>query len=311
MPLSLSPLKARLKPTWDVVHNAASSYARDNVSLMGAGVAFWAVLSLSPMLVIILVVTSVAYDAATVREHVMAWLNLNVGGRAADWIIGLLESASAPGATTLPGLVSLVVVAWSASRMFHALQMALNQIWAVRIKPRRGLGPMVIRVVRKRALTFLLLLTLVLLILLSLGASTTLRVLGRMFSDIPGWLYLYKALEVGISSVGIFVVVGLVYWILPDARIPFRFVWRGALATGLLLIGFKVVLGWYLGRSGLGTYGAAGSIVAVLLWIYLSTQVFFFGAELTRAYARVVGWPREPEPYAERTNRLRKEDDEG
>lgn len=303
MPISIAPLKRRLKSTWDVLHIAATGYAKDNATLMGAGVAFWAILSLSPMFVILLVVTSIAYDAETSRQFIVDWLTENLGGRAADWTINLLETSSAPGATTLPGIFSILLMVWSATRMFHALQLALNHIWNIRPKRRDGLGWLFLHLVRKRASTFLLLLTLALLLMLSLVMGTVMPVVARTLSSLPGWWYLSRIFEFLFSSVIICVGVGLVYMILPDARVPWRFVWRGALLTGALMIVGKLVLGWYLSRQSLGSYGAAGSVVALLLWIYFSVQVFFFGAELTQAYTRVAGWPREPEPHAERIER--------
>ncbi len=295
MPISLAPLKRRLRPTWNVLKHAADGYIRDNASLLGAGVAFWAVLSISPMLVLTLVITSFAYDAETVRAHVAHWLDENVGSRAAEWIVDLLETASAPGATTLPGLLSVVVMVWSATRMLHALQVALNQIWSIRSKGRHGIGRRVLHLVRKRALTFLLLVLLGLLLILSLAVGTAMPLLTRLLSDLPGWWLLYRAIEMTISTVAICLITALVYMILPDVRVPWRLVWRGALTTGVMMLVGKLVFGWYLGRASLGTYGAAGSIVALLLWIYLSVQVFLFGAEVTQAYARVVGFPKQPE----------------
>lgn len=286
--------------TWEVIRRATAMFMQDSTTLMGAGVAFWAVLSLSPSLVLMVMVASLVFDVESSRSLIVQWLDENVGGRAAESIISLLDSASAPGSFTLPGLFSVALMLWSSSRLFHALQMALNHIWNVKQKERKHLGKLVLHVARKRALTFALLVSLSLLILVSLTIGTTLPVVARWFDDIPGWYYVYRTLELSLSSVIICVGVGLIFKILPDARVPWRFVWRGALLTGVLLILGKLVLSWYLSRQSLGSYGAAGSVVALLLWVYVSTQVFFFGAELTQAYALVAGWPQEPEPYAER-----------
>ena len=292
----VSWIKRSLRDMWQVLHMAGTEFAQENAPLLGAGVAFWAVLSLSPLLVILVVIVSFAYDAETARVAMTEWLHLHVGGQAAQTIISALDKASAPGATTIPGLLSLALMLWGASRFFHALQAALNQIWNVKPK-KRGVKRLVIHVARKRALTFALLLSLALLLLASLTLGTALPVVQRTMTGVPGAFYLYRALELLASTVIVSVGVGLIFMILPDVRIPFRFVWKGAFVTGAMLIIGKLLLSWYLNRQTLGSsYGAAGSLAALLVWIYFSTQVFFFGAELTQAYGRIRGVRERPLP---------------
>ncbi len=300
MELSTTRLIRTLKTTWKVVHLAGTDFFRENAPLLGAGVAFWAVMSLSPLLVVLVVIAGFAYDAETVRQTLTTWLHQNVGGQAARSIIRVLEDVSAPGATTLPGLISLVLMLWGASRFFNALQLALNHVWNVRPQQHDKIKHMVLNVARKRALTFLLLMGLALLLLISLALTTALPVLRETLAWVPGAYYFYRLLDFVISTVVVSLGVGLVYAILPDVRVPWRYVWKGALATGALLVVCRVVLGWYLGRQGINsTYGAAGSLAALLIWIYFSTQAFLFGAELTQAYVRVLGVRGEPEPHAE------------
>jgi membrane protein len=299
-------LKEVSKTTWKVLHMAVTDYFRDDAPLLGAGVAFWAVLSLSPMLVILVVVASLAYDGATARETMVTWLHQNVGGQAAESIIGALENASAPGAITVPGLISLGLMFWGATRFFSALQGALNKVWNVRPRRHQKVRHAVFHVARNRVMTFLLLMSLALLLMISLGVGTALPVIYGTMTGVPGAFYFYRVLDLVISTTIVSVGVGLVYMILPDVRVPWRYVWKGALVTGGLLIFCRVMLGWYLGRADMGSYGAAGSLAALLLWIYFSTQFFFFGAELTQAYVRFRGVREEPKPQAEWADRRRR-----
>ena len=278
-----------------VVQFAIEGFARDNASLLGAGVAFWATLSLAPALVLLVVLAGIAYDAAAVRAVLLEWLNHNVGGPAVSSIVHLLEQASAPGAVTLPGLVSVAVMGWAATRWCRALQLALNQIWEAQ-GPRAGsLGRRVAGAVYKQALAVLLLLSLGLLLLLSLTVGAVLPLVERHFASLPGQWYVFRAIELALSSVFLCVGVGLVFMILPGLRVPWRYVWRGALITGALLVLGKLGLSSYLVRQNMTSFGAAGSVTALLLWVYYSTLVFLFGAELTQAYVRVVAAPAEPQ----------------
>jgi membrane protein len=287
-------LKTKLRTSVAVVRFAIDGFARDNASLLGAGVAFWATLSLAPALVLLVVLAGIAYDAAAVRDVLLDWLNENVGGPAASSIVDLLEQASAPGALTLPGLVSVAVMAWAASRWCRALQLALNQIWEAQGSRAGTLGRRVVGAVYKQALTFLLLVSLGVLLLLSLIVGALLPLVERVFAHLPGEWYFFRTIELALSSVFLCVGVALVYMILPGLRVPWRYVWRGALITGTLLVLGKLALSFYLVRQNMTSFGAAGSVTALLLWVYYSTLVFLFGAELTQAYVRLVAAPAEP-----------------
>jgi membrane protein len=198
-----------------------------------------------------------------------------------------LQDASAPGLGTVSGLVSFAFTLLSATRLFQSLQAALNHIWNIGELPNQGMKRVVAFVARKRALAFLLMLAIGMLVLASLAAEAALTIVDRRFGSLPGSWLVIRALEFVVSSTLVSVGVGSVYWILPDVRIAWRSVWVGALITGTSLVLGKVLLGFYLGGVATTTLqGAAGSIFALLLWVYLSANVFFFGAELTEVMAR-------------------------
>jgi membrane protein len=180
--------------------------------------------------------------------------------------------------------VSIVVLLFGASGVFVELQAALNAIWNVEPKPSSGIWDYV----RQRFFTFLMVLGVAVLLLLSLVLSTALSAAGKYFSQLlPGdalWLELINFVASGLLIALLF---ALVFKVIPDADVTWHDVWPGAFATALLFSVGKLVLGWYLGRASVASpYGAAGSVMVLVIWVYYAAQIFFFGAELTHVFAQ-------------------------
>jgi membrane protein len=279
----LGTIKAVLKETF-------AEYMLDKAPMMGAAVAFYAILALAPLLVLVVSVLGTAFGEVAVRASMTRWIQHTFDGAAAQLCIEFLEGASAPGATTLPGVVGLVLTVYYATRLFFSLQVALNHVWNVEALVQRGTRKAVVTAARQRGFAFLLMLAFGALLLLSLALDTALSVVARTLSELPGFWALYRVLVFVGSSVLMGAGVGIVWMLLPDAKLRWRYVWRGALFTGVMLVLGKLLLGFYLGSSVvLSASGAAGSVFAMLAWIYFSAQVFFFGAELTQVVARRAG----------------------
>lgn len=270
---------------------------------MGAAVAFYAVLALSPLLVLAVTLMGYAFGEEAGRQQISQWVRREVGGQAGQTIIHLLEQSSAVSAMSWSGLVSIILVLLGASRLIVVLQYSLNQIWEVQPKESSSMKSKVLMVVKKRVTAFGLVLLLSLLLVVSLSIETALPALGGTFDWLPfSWL-VSEIFVVALSWTLLAAIVAVIYSFVPDVKIEWRLAWRGAMVTaGLLMVG-KLLFAWYLSQRLLtSTYGAAGSVVALLVWIYLSAQTFFLGAELVQAYARHHGKTLAPEAHAERLN---------
>jgi len=280
----------RLATVKSVLKETMAEYMRDKAPMMGAAVAFYAILALAPLLVLVVSGLGAAFGDAPVRASMERWIQHTFEGAAAQLCIEFLEGASAPGASTLPGIVGLVLTVYYAARLFYSLQVALNHVWNVEPLAQKGVRKVVVTVARQRGFAFLLMGAFGALMLISLAAETVLSVVSRTLSELPGFWYLYRGLVLLGSCILLSAGVAIVWMLLPDAKLRWRYVWRGALFTGVLLVVGKLLLGLYLGsKAVLSASGAAGSVFAMLVWIYYSAQVFFFGAELTQVVARRAG----------------------
>jgi membrane protein len=221
------------------------------------------------------------------QGEVMARVETLLGADTARTVREMVERASQPRSGVLATAVGLAMSALGASGVFGQLQQALNDIWDVKPKPGRGLRGML----RDRAGTFSMLLLIAFLLLVSLGAGAALTALSERIADLfPGAVFASRTADVVISLLVTALLFALLFKVLPDAEIRWSDVAVGALFTALLFSVGRVGIAYYLGRtSGTSVYGAAGSLVALLLWIYYSSQLLFLGAEFTQVYARRYG----------------------
>ncbi|CAG0935770.1 hypothetical protein TFLX_04620 [Thermoflexales bacterium] len=280
-------MKEKFKEAADLIKATLQEWGEDKAARLAAALAYYTVFSIPPLLIIVLAVVGQFYDQSTARQQLMAQIADLLGREGADFIQGLLESASRPADTFLASLLSVVTLLLGATGVFGELQGALNTIWEVAPKPGRGwLGTL-----KDRFLSFTMVLGIGFLLLVSLVVSTALSALGNFFAgevaQTSGVLQLLNSLV----SFGIITLLfALIFKVIPDVRIAWRDVWLGALVTALLFVIGKFAIGLYLGRSSVAsTYGAAGSLVIILLWIYYSAQILFLGAEFTQVYANRYG----------------------
>jgi len=277
-----------LKKLWELLKGTFQEWKEDKVSRLAAALSYYTIFSLPGLLLIIVAVAGFFLGQESVREDLMGQVGSVVGDDGAEAIGTMLSNAGWDrDAGVLAVVVGIVTVIVAATGAFTQLQEALNTVWEVAPAPGAG----ILQTLQKRFLSFSLILSIAFLLLVSLVVSTALAGLGNFLEEMfPGAAWLIQILNVVISFAVITLLFALMYRYLPDAEIAWKDVFSGAAVTTLLFTVGKFALGFYLGRSSAtSAYGAAGSLVLILLWIYYSAQIFLFGAEFTQVYARKHG----------------------
>jgi membrane protein len=270
-----------------VLKETASGWDEDNVSRLAASLAYYTLLSIAPLIILTVAVAGLVFGQDAAREHIGTELASVVGSGADTAVKSIAKNAHSPGSGVLSVIVGVVVLLFGASGVFGELQSALNTVWEVAPKPGRGIGGLI----KDRFFSFTLVFGVAFLLLVSLVLSAALTWVGQIFShSLPGGVALWQVLNFLISVAVITVLFALMFKVVPDAKLRWRDVWVGAVFTALLFTLGKFVLGLYLGSAGVSSsYGAAGSIVALVIWVYYSSQVLLVGAEFTEVYARMFG----------------------
>ena len=267
---------------------AAANWVRDYAQSMGAALAFYTMFSIAPLLLIVISVAGIVIGEDAARGEIYHQLEGMLGVNGADAVQGLLDEVSRSPRHTLATVLGSVLLFIGATSVFAELQDALDRIWRV---PQRETGSGLWSLLRARLLSFGLILGFGFLLIVSLAASAALAAVGYWWDpDSAGWLTVANAIEVTLSIAFVTVIFAMIYKVMPRAGVAWRDVWIGAAFTSLLLLTGKFLIGLYLGRSGITTlFGAAASLVVVLLWVYYSAQIFLFGAEFTWAYSHAFG----------------------
>jgi membrane protein len=264
-----TPLPLTWASLWFLIKETAREWEEDKAPRLGAALAFYSVLSLGPLLLIVVSIAGLAFGQEVPRALMLGEIRHLIGNDGAEAIGGMLSRAHTPTSSLIGTLIGLVTLFISATGFFAQLQDALNTIWNVEPKAKiLGTG---------------------LMLLMSLVVSAGLTALSSYMSNLLP-LALMHIVNIALSFGLITLIFALTFKFLPDVAIAWQDVWIGAVITaGLFVIG-KFFIGLYLGHSALmSIYGAAGSLMVILVWIYYSTQIFFFGAEFTQVYSRHIG----------------------
>jgi membrane protein len=256
----------------------------DRGSRLGAALAFYTLFSLAPLLIIITAIVALAYGQEVAHAQTMRQVEELVGPDGAKAIRTVIENASRPGSGVAATLIGLATLLFGATVVFSELQDALNAIWKIPSRAERG---MIIGIARDRFLSFIMVLSLGLLLLVSMLANTIFTAVTQHLGDIlPGGRYILSTANTVLFFAIVTVLFAFIYKILPDTTILWGDVIIGAVATALLFLAGKFLIGLYLVHSSVvSLYGAAGSLVVVLVWMYYSAQIFYFGAEFTKVFA--------------------------
>jgi membrane protein len=286
----------KTKTLWEIVKETGQDWSKDNATRLAAALAYYTVLSIAPLLVLAVAVSGLVYGEDAARGQIASQLASVVGPEAGEGIQTVLSHAKSPDEGVIGGLVSIVVLLFGASGVFGELQSSLNEIW--KVEPRPGLG--IWGFLRKRFLSFTMVLGVAFLLLVSLVLSALLSGLGERFSDLlPGGAWFWEIINFAVSFAIITVLFGLIYKVVPDVDIQWKDVAMGAAVTALLFAIGKFGLGLYLGRASVSSpYGAAGSLIVFVIWVYYAAQILFMGAEFTQVYARHRGSRIAPSDHA-------------
>lgn len=278
----------KLKAWWRLVEQAGDAWIDDYAPSMGAALAYYTVFSLAPLLLIVIAIAGLVFGAEAARGEIFGQLNSLMGSDAAAAIEGMLVSVSKPSEGITATVVGAVVLLIGATSVFGELQDALDRIWRAPARPKVGGGW---RMLRARLLSFGMIFGLSFLLMVSLVLSAGMAALGKW------WGAWFTGFEVVVQMVNAVLSFGLtaavfafIYKFMPRVRIQWRDVWLGAAVTALLFTLGKTLIGLYIGKTGVASgFGAAGSLVVLLVWVYYSAQVFLMGAEFTWVYARTCG----------------------
>jgi membrane protein len=281
---------------WHVALRAVQDWWQDNCLRLAASLAYYTALSLAPLVLLIVGVAGLVLDRQQVAQQLMAQLESLMGPAGRDLITSILTTTSPQGGAvaTVIGLITLFI---GATAVFGELQATMNLIWEVQLAPTRGVWAGIWAWLRERIFSLALVFALAFLLLVSLIISAALASAAALFHG-PEQALLSRLLEFAVSLLVLTFVFALLYKYVPDAEIGWRDVWLGGLLTAALFTLGKTAIGVYLGQASVGSaYGAAGSMVVLLVWVYYSALIMFFGAEFTQAWAtRHSGVP--PKPHA-------------
>ena len=287
-----------MKRFFEISKEAASDFFNDDAMTLAAALALYTVIALAPLVTVMLTIAGWVFgDAAS--DRFISQVEGLIGASGADAIRGIVDNATKPSTGTLQGIIGFIVLLVSASAVFAQLQASLNRIWNVIAKP--GLG--IMHMIKTRLFSMAVVASLGFLLMVSLGVSTALAALGNYFQTLaPQMEFLLHAVNF-LVAVGVTTALfGCIFKYIPDVVVEWRQVWIGALVTAVLFNLGQIGLGVYLGNSSTATqYGAAGSFMVLILWLYYSTIILFYGAEWAQVRARMMGSRFEP---AEHANRL-------
>jgi len=272
----------------------------DNGSRLAAALTYYTLFSLAPMLIIAIGVAGLIWQRQAVQDQVLSQIQGLVGSQGRTFMAGVLNSASKPAQGIFATIVGIVTLIFGAMGVFNELHNSLNTIWDIPAKKISGVWASVKEVIVNRFLSFTMILGIGFILLVSLVISTGITALGNWIGALlPFHEVILQIINLVISLGIITVLFALIFKVLPDAEIAWRDVWVGAFVTAVLFTIGKTVIGLYLGSSAVGTtFGAAGSLVLLLLWVYYSAQILFFGAEFTQVYANTLGSKIVPEDKA-------------
>jgi membrane protein len=276
-----------LKNIWILIKAAASSWVDDYAQSMGAALAYYTMFSIAPLLLIVISVAGLVFGVEAARGEIVGQLRALTGQQGAEAVQALLESVSKPAESVTAMLVGGVLLLVGATSVFAELQDALDRIWRVPKRCKVGIWSLL----RARLLSLGMIMGIGFLLIVSLVVSAALAALGRLWGPLfAEWEIIASVIEFLVSFVIITTLFALIYKIMPRVKVAWADVWIGAAVTALLFTIGKSLIGLYIGKSGLTSgFGAAGSLVVMLAWVYYSSQVFLMGAEFTWAYAHTFG----------------------
>lgn len=289
--------KNRLKNIWSILKQASTGFSNDKVLKMSGSLAYSTIFAIAPLIILIIFLADIFYGRDAIEGTVYGQISEFVGSDAASQIQNMIRNASLSGKSHGAVILGAITLLLGATSVFSEIQDSINTIWGLKPKPKRGW----VKLLLNRLWSFSVIGSFGFILLVSLVVNTVIEALmnqlQRLFPQVTIVLvYIVNQVVIlGISTL----LFAVIFKVLPDARIKWRDVLAGAFATALLFMLGKFVITFYINHSSVGTaYGAAGSLVVILLWVYYSSAILFFGAEFTKAYAAKHGSRIYPNNYA-------------
>jgi membrane protein len=282
------PAPGKQRSVWQFFKDVVSQWIEDQPFQLASSLSYYALFSLAPLLIIAISVAGLAFGREAAENRIVETLQGLVGEESAQAIQGMIQNASnKPKTGILSAVVGIIVLVFGAGGVVGQLQTSLNTIWGVTVKSGQGVWGFI----RQRFVSFAMVLAIGFLLLVSLVISALLTGLTQFLGTlIGGAAVVAHALDILVSFAFVTVLFAMMYKFLPDVRIQWKDVWVGAALTSILFTIGKFFIGLYLGSSGAtSAYGAAGSLITVLLWVYYSSLILFLGAEFTQVYASQYG----------------------
>lgn len=296
------------KDIWTLLVATYNGFSNDRCLKLSAALAYYTVFALAPLLVLLISITSVFFGEEAIQGEIFSQINGLVGNQAAKQIQDMLKSIQLSGKTNIALISGIVTLIIGATSIFIEIQDSINLIWRVKPKPKRGW----VKLLKDRLLSSSLIVSLGFLLVVSLIINGIVLALSDYLTRfIPGLgVMLINAINFVVSTAVITVLFGVIFKVLPDAKIAWKNVKWGAFFTTILFMLGRYLIGLYIETTSTGsTYGAAGSLIVILVWIYYTAAILYFGAEFTQSYAELYGIKIEPADYAVYIEQTEKERD--
>ena len=288
--------KITFKGIWKVLKNCIKGFSEDKVPKLSASLAYYTVFSLGPLLIVILYLCGIFFGREAIEGSIYGQMRSFVGQDAALQIQEMIKNASLSSGSTVAATIGIVTLLIGATSVFAEIQDSINTIWGLKRRPTAGWFVLV----KTRLLSFGVIGSLGFLLLVSLGITAIVEsISSRLIKQFPGIavpaFYIFNlVLTIGVVTT----LFAVIFKVLPDAKIKWKDVWAGAIATTILFMLGKFAITFYISKSNIGgTYGAAGSLVVLLVWVYYSSFILYFGAEFTKAWAVRFGSEINPNSY--------------
>jgi membrane protein len=289
--------KLTLKGVWQLIKEAGSGFADDKVMKLSGSLAYFTIFSIGPMILIIIFLADLFWGRDAVEGSIYNQVKGFIGPDAALQIQDIIKNAAISGDNTLTAVLGIATLLIGATGVFAEMQDSINTIWGLKPKPQKGLLKMLLT----RLISFSVIVSLGFLLLVSLVINAIIEALiDRLMSVFPNGAVVFGYIVNLLITFGVTTLLfAIIFMVLPDAKIKWKDVLIGAMATTVLFMLGKFGITFYIGNSNIGsTYGAAGSLVVILLWVYYSSVILYFGAEFTKVYAANYGSHIEPNQYA-------------
>lgn len=287
----------KIKNGWNILKQSGIDFIDNSVPRMSAALSYYTLFSLAPILLIMITVADIFYGRQAIEGSLFGQIRSFVGDAAAMQIQEIIRNATQSDYTKTASIVSVVVLVFSATGVFTEIQGSINTIWQLKAKPQKSW----LYFLLNRILSLSMVMGLGFILLVSLLANTLLEVLlKRLLTILPeGSVWITYSLNMLVTFIVISFLFGVIFKLLPDAKVQWKDVRQGSFLTAVLFMLGKFGIGYYLGKSNPGgTYGAAGSIVIILLWVYYSAMILYFGACFTKVHAQFTGRHIYPNKYA-------------